>query len=321
RTPLTVPSLIVVYEPLALALGIGGAVLAARGDRLVRRMLVSVVVGLAFGIVYSGRDSWDALWVAIPLAIAAAHVVVRTFAGSWDKGEFEVTVGQTAILLLLIVFAGLNLATFANAYETSPGDITYLSLGLALGVAALYVLSATLFASGWTTRCALRAVVASVVLAGLAVTVRAGWGVAFANAGRANELWRVEVTSPNARLMVASVEAISLRHVGDVHDVGITVQGDRNGALGWYLREFTHVVWVDSLGPAVNTPVIITPEFVTNPALGSSYLGESFAFVSRWDGRRQHPAAFVGYALFRAAPGENEHIVVWVREDVQLLRE
>lgn len=321
RPFLMVPAAVILYGPLIGTLGLASAWLARQGDKIIQSLLIAAGLALIYGLIYSGRESVDVLLVLAPLSIATARFLLSIFSGNWNKGDLELTLGQAAILVLLLSFAYLNLASFDWLYQSGGDQSTNVRLLLAVGVILLFGVTTALFATGWSVELATRASIMAIVIATLALAIRAGWGVSQANAGDARELWAPKTISPNARLLVSSLEDVSLRHVGDAHDAEITVLGQPDGPLAWLLRDFTNVNWVSALGSQINSPVVITNVDITNPTLGSSYLGQQFAFENTWDEQLADPRAYVGYFLFRDAATVNDHLVVWVREDVQLFRE
>lgn len=321
RPFLMVPVSLVLYGPLIGILGLASAWLAMQGDKFVQRLLITTGLALIYGVIYSARESVDVIWVLAPLSIAAARFLVSIFSGGWKEGDLEITIGQAAILFLLLSFAYLNLANLDWLFRSGGDQSTNIPLLLAAGVILLFGVTTALFATGWSVELATRASTMAIVIAALALALRAGWGVGQANAGDARELWAPKTISPNARLLVASIEDISLRHVGDTHDAEITVLGQPDGPLAWLLRDFTNVNWVSALGSQIDSPVVVTNADIANPTLGSTYLGQQFAFENSWDEQLSNPRAYVGYFLFRYAPTSNDHLVIWVREDVQLFRE
>ena len=321
RPVLLLPATLVLYGPLIGILGLASAWLAMQSNKFIQSLLITAGLALIYGLLYSGRQSEDVLWVLAPLSIAAARFLMTNLSGNWKKGDLELTLGQAALLFLLLSFAYLNLASFDFLFRAGGDQSTNIPLLLAAGVILLFGVTTALFATGWSAELASRASIIAIVIAALALALRAGWGVSQANAGDARELWAPKTISPNARLLVSSIEDVSLRHVGDAHDAEITVLGQLDGPLAWLLRDFTNVNWVSALGSQINSPVVITYSDIANPTLGSSYLGQQFAFENTWDEQIADPRAYVGYFLFRDAPTLNDHLVVWVREDVQLFQE
>lgn len=350
-----------VYEPLAVVMGVGGLyvaflsgywktlasrvqyVFAAREPEMEPAMAyagggaadapwreIATVLGAAaigallFGVVYVGRDTSDALWVALPLAMLAGKVVVETFSGEWFEGEWETVVSQAAVLFVMIVFVFFNLGAYSRGAVLLPNAPQDLNLYLAGGVALLGLVVTILFAAGWSRLSAVRGAALALGAAMTIGTLGAGLGLTQWRAGSAGELWAPTVTAPNIDLMMGTIQDISQRATGERHELQIAVvdpnSDDRDGLLGWKLRSFPNAQFVESLAAAGNSPLVITDSSVSDPALGSAYVGAHFAVQERALQADAAARDLIGWWLYRKWPTEFSRTVdVWVRTDVHNL--
>jgi hypothetical protein len=76
---------------------------------------------------------------------------------------------------------------------------------------------------------------------------------------------------------------------------------------------------VNQLDPGFTSPVVIAPDTVENPTLGSAYVGQDFA-LRHFSALRLTWTEWVGWWVFRRAPVESENVILWVRQDIQELQ-
>jgi hypothetical protein len=196
-----------------------------------------------------------------------------------------------------------------------------ISLLLAIGVIALGVLVTVLFAAGWSKAAALRGATIAVGAVMLIGALSAGWRLSQTGADDPRELWTPAPTTANVRLMMQTIQDVSDRNVGSKQEAEIVVlndpaRNDAEGVLGWELRDFAKVEFVDALSPTVNAPIVITDESVSDPKLGSDYVGQKVAVFARPADAPVTLDSAANWWLFRAGAVEYARKVVWVRGDV-----
>ena len=96
--------IVLVNQPLLILLCIVGVVIALHGRSLDQNLLVLLACGLLYGVVYSGVQSRDVVWVIIPLYVVCGRVLVWALQGQWSVQELIVATIQVVILGSLIVF-------------------------------------------------------------------------------------------------------------------------------------------------------------------------------------------------------------------------
>ena len=348
RAPWLAAQMLLAYEPLALMLGIGGLYSAfvsqywrALVSRLQRDDLLfeldpqkelKQILGAAFtgavlySVAYTGREAGDAVWAVVPLAMLAGVALAQVFSASAEmlEGDLETAAAQTGVLFVILIFAYFNLAAFARSTSLIAVASPYpISLLLAIGVIALGILVTVLFAAGWSKAAAMRGAVIAAGAVMLIGTLGAGWKLTQTRADDPRELWTAAPTTGNIRLMMQTIEGVSDRNAGNKHDAEIVVlndpaRNDAEGLLGWELRDFTKVEFVDALSPAVNAPIVIADESVSDPKLGSDYVGEKFAVFARQADAPLTLENAANWWLFRAGAVEYARKVVWVRGDAMM---
>jgi hypothetical protein len=313
---------------MELAPAVGGGGFEPVSWQASARVLGAAAVGaLLFGIVYPGREAGDTVWVVLPLAMLAGKVVVEVFSGDWFEGEAETVAAQAVVLFVMLVFVYFQLAGFGRGYVLFPDRPLEIRLALAGGVIALGIFVTVMFALGWSRLSAMRGAVLALGAVAVIGTLGAGLGMTYWRAGDPNDLWTAVTTSANIKMMGDSLRAISDRAAGNESDVEIVVvntpaAADRDGLLGWELRNFSKVRYVDSPGAASNSPVVIADESVSDPALGSAYVGESFPVQLRQLQAEPTLQGLTSWWLYRAWPTQySRRVNLWVRADIHQLLE
>ncbi len=290
-------------------------------------MCMAAIGAMSFGVLYPARESSDALWVVLILALIAGRVLAELFGGEWYEDEWQTVASQAAVLFVMFVFAYFNVSGYARAtvYVANGQSLPYLTLLLAIGVIVLAAIITVLFATGWSERSSARGamIAAGVVL--LIGSFSSMWGVTQSRVNDPREIWATLPTASNVKLMMKSVTGISNRATGFKHDLEIVVLNDpawndRDTVLGWELREFPKTKFVDALSPQVNSAVVIADAAISDPTLGSTYVGQPFAM---WGRKGETPFALeesLDWWLFRSGQVEYARRVLWVRQDIQLLK-
>ncbi len=290
-------------------------------------MCMAAIGAMLFGILYPARESSDALWVVLILALIAGRALAELFGGERYQDEWQTVASQAAVLFVMFIFAYFNISGYARAtvYVANGQSLPYLTLLLAIGVIVLAAIIAVLFASGWSGRSSARGAMLAAGVVLLIGSFGAMWGVTQSRVNDPRELWTTLPTANNLKLMIKSLRDISNRATGFKHDLEIVVLNDpawndRDTVLGWELREFPKTKFVDSLSPQINSPVVIADAAISDPTLGSTYVGQPFAM---WGRKGQTPFALeesIDWWLFRTGQVEYSRRVLWVRQDVQLLK-
>jgi hypothetical protein len=354
-----IPETLFVYEPLLVVMGLAGlyvAFLSDIGNALAGRIqlifanrdsetdsaapgaaaavpwkatasiLGSVIIGaILFGVLYVGRETSDAIWVVLPLALLSGKVLAETFGGDWFEGEWETVLAQAGVLFVMLVFAYFHLSGYGRGYLLVPDRPIEIRLYLAGGVLLLGIFVTVMFGLGWSGLSALRGAAVAVGAATLIGTVSAGAQLTQWRMDDPAELWVTTPTTEHLTLLMESVYATSQRSVGKEQEIELAVVGDpaaddANGLLGWAFRYFPKARFVDSVALAVGSPIVIVDSTVDDPALNSKYLGEDFPVQSRQQLTEPTFQTLINWWLYRVWPTEfSRTLTLWVRPDVHNL--
>jgi hypothetical protein len=161
-----------------------------------------------------------------------------------------------------------------------------------------------------------RAVALAAVLPLGVYACSAAYGVSNLRATSPAEPWVTSPTSADVYTFLGVLRDVSIQKTGTVSDVPITVEGSPDGVLGWYLRDYEHVTYVDLLAPATDTEVVITPDTVISPTVATAYTGANFVLRDGWlpqGGEQLQPGEVLGWLLLRSGGmvEPREGIVLW----------
>ncbi len=325
--PLT---LLVVYEPLALVLGLGGLVWASR-----RSHRFGVLLGLWAGLgglllaLMRGRMAGDTLGLLLPLTLLAG-VATEALARDLRKRGAWLSEGlYVPVVVVLWVYFYLMLGRSAVLGDPA-------ALGLALLTVGLQVTLGLIFALAMNVETAWRAVGVGTGLALLAITVSVGWQVATVRPADPRELLVRQPTAVEVRDLVQTLRDVSWDETGVPTRLPFTLEAAPDSVLAWYLRDFSAARRVDSLGAAGElSAVLVTARrdlsdvgdlTLTGGADDRDYVGQDFALGRRWSlgdaaCTWEWPPrcnAAVKWLLFRSTevpPVVDRWAVLWLRQD------
>ncbi|MBI4769692.1 MAG: glycosyltransferase family 39 protein [Chloroflexi bacterium] len=307
------------YEPLALAFGLIGAVRAVRtGEAFRARLALWAGVAFLFVLVFPGRTAGDMLWVALPLGALAAGELSGLLRLPEVTEDRLALISQVALLLVLFAFGWLALATYSRGLAGQSPYVAVGAFGLALLVSAMYAL-------GWSRGVALLGGGLGLALALAIYGFSAMWGLTRLHATSPLEPWNDCPTATGVRLLEQTLRDVSNRSTGAPADLELVVQGRPDSALGWALRDFHNARYLEALSAEVAAAAVITPQDTQNPTLGSAYIGQAFAIrelptccTGDPAGRPYPPPNWAKWLVFRQGDLQPERVILWVREDVQL---
>ncbi len=336
RLPSLLFIFLLAFEPLVAVCGLIGAVRAFRARQPLGQALAWFsLIALAELVLYSGRSLMDLVWVTAPLTLLAGYALYGLFVDLWAPSELPLAGAQAGVSGVLVVFALLNVASFAELVKNSGSalgafDVSVMGqnvpfsplaqLGVAVLALALIAVVAYLVSLGWSRRAASLGLLWAGTGLLLSASLSAGWGLTLTRPGDPAELWWPSPASDDVTRMMQTLTNVSNYTVGNPHDVQVTVQAPATGLLAWALRDFPHAAFVDRLDPVINSPVVITPTDQKNPTLGSAYVGQRFSLRSTWAPDLSLPE-WVGWAAYRRVTGEKaDPAILWVRQDIQQLK-
>ncbi|MFQ6101721.1 MAG: hypothetical protein ACE5OS_10885 [Anaerolineae bacterium] len=315
-------TIIAIYEPLALLFGLGGLVGAIR-----RVHRFGALLGMWAGLeallltLMPGRVVLDTLWVILPLAMLtgiAMEWLVQSLRrwGAWlGEGLY------VPVVLILWVHTYLVLARYAE--RGIPTDLVMVLL-----VAILQVLLATIFALAMRFDAALRGVVVGTGILLLALTLSAGWRVAYVRPADPREPLVREPTAVEVRDLVRTLRDLSWHETGIPTVLPFTFEAAPDSVLAWYLRDFSAARRVESVEEAEETDrVLVTSRRDLELTGDVAFAGQDFALRRSWNLAEigctwewpPHCNAAVKWLLLRRAPSlpvADQWAVLWLRQDM-----
>ena len=304
------------YEPVALLLGAPGIILVFRRHRVASTLMVMALTGILYVGLYPGRHANDLLWFVLPMYILAAIVTNRALGGVWSRSDWVGVGVQAMALLSLGAFAVQSIAGYGVGYNGSDGDWTSSPYVIALIVLSICVLGLLAVSMGWSRKLAVRGGLSALLVALLGYTFSTGWRMNQLRPGDSSELWVANGVSPSLALLVSTMEDVSLRSLGDRHHIDITVVGMNKSLLGWAMRKFDRVEWVEDLDADIGTPVVVTPGKLYENILELEYRGQEFAITQQQREIPRYANQWLNFLRRGYVPVENTSMVVWVRSDV-----
>ena len=303
-------AVLALYDPLLLLFGLAGAIVAFRRRDLLGRLLaVWAGVALFIALLAGGRGPGDVLLVVGPLAILAGNVVGRLLEKVARHGRWIQDGLLVGLLAAAATFCYIELASYAYRRETTFLWLAALSLGLSVGVFALY--------TAWFGRQAgwRGGGLALLILLSL-VTISFATRLAYRRAHDPHELLVVEGTSSNVRDLPVLLERASMQRLGATEIIPITADWSVGSVVRWYVRDFRHQTWLSTAaGPEVTTEAVVMPWKPYAPELGAPYFGQDFVVRTTWWPHNLDGADWANWLLFRKSSDrpQQDRVVLWLR--------
>jgi hypothetical protein len=305
-----------IYEPLVLLGGAYAAVMLRSRGSLNAGLTTWALGALLVALIYPSRSAADLAWSLIPMAVLAGKAVedvVERLARAEHKPILVILGG---ILLLLVVFAYLQLAGYARGIGRGPEFDPSLELGLAIGALALGLVITVLFGLGWSWPLAGDAV--RIVALGLvtAATVSASWSLNYgALTATARELWRPQAATAETQLLLRTAHGVSMGQTGWPDALPLRLEAGASPVLAWTLRGFPLDVAEGALATDQPKVILRLIDGQERP-LAADYIGQTFSIVERkaWSGVL--PSGLLRWMVLREAPSLPEQWLLLVRADV-----
>jgi len=332
-TPGAVPALRVlaalpIYQPLALILAlvaVGGALASLFRPTFASQEALSAnpyiqtelrlllflwfLFSLLLVVVYPARQVADLAWLLVPLWGLAAIQLSNYI--SIEDGDL-ISAGQALLIVLLMIIFWLNLAGLATT-GSDPDEIQA-RLGILLSVLALIALTTILIALGWSWDHSRRGLTWG-ASAGLGLYLfSVMWGATQLRPKQAEELWSPIPAPGQVSLLLETLQELSEWKTGFQNQVDVNVSLE-SPALGWLLHDFPDAHFVREPLPGQMPSILITSD-QEKPALAAAYRGQDFVWdvYPGWSGGL--PDNAIHWLTFRLAPLQENHVILWAREDI-----
>jgi len=305
---------LLIYQPLAIVFGISGTVRSWMESKPFPRWLsLWALSSLVIVLAYSGRQVYDLVWVLIPLWAIAAIEISRSL--SIDRRDRLPALGQASLIFLLMSLAWINLA----GLDQNIGDQAFrLRWAVILGTLALGVVTTVLVGLGWSASAAKHGLawglIAGLGMYGLANT----WWVSQLRPNGENELWYLPPAIRQEAELLATLEGLSEVKTGIPNEIDVVVTNTAP-SLRWALRNYPNSQFTTGAISGELPSVIISGSEESAPALAGSYRGQDFAWRVKpgWQGGLPMDwQALPRWLVFRDAPQQVEHLILWARSDL-----
>jgi len=228
-----------------------------------------------------------------------------------------------AIVLLIVIYVAMQVGFYARASIRNNPSADQFMWFLLLAVALLILLGG--FSLAWLGGAASWRVSGVVlVLVTLSISFSAGTRLNWERPDNPRE--------PHVRV----APDIGLRDALDVaadlayHRYGtgpngaasapVTVQADLGPAWAWYLRDWEHVTYVESLSSDISTPMVISAESAGGQSSGwnpaDRYVGQDFVTRAWWKPDQLFTNDQLGWWVYRetiSKPTPLQRVVVWIQ--------
>lgn len=314
-TPLRMLAALVVYSPLALLLGLAGALLGfVRGEKIDRFLARWLLVALLLALFYPGRQVTDLIWPLLPLMALSAREIARIRLGEFD--DWYISLGQMGLVFALLAFTWLNVSWLINA---NPGGFgiqdAQLHLAGIAGAVLLIVVISVLVVWGWSLRAAVSGLAGAIGLFLIIITLSGTFNAAGLGYSPSAELWRSSPYIQEGNLLMSSLGDVSEWNTGRRDWLDLSVIGLSSPALHWELRDWNNVNFVDQIPPDAKPSLVVTQD-QKSLSLGASYTGQSFALGQLVNWSKTQPANWLNWFMFRTAIYDQDIVVLWVRSDL-----
>jgi hypothetical protein len=301
-----------IYQPLGVVFGIMGGIQSWLDSRPVYRWLsLWALISLAVVLLFPGREAYDLVWVLVPLWALAAGVISRYV--SVEKRDLLPAIGQGFLIFFLMALAWINLAGLSQ----NPGSVQALQLrwGVIFGTLALGAVTTILVGLGWSSSAAKHGLVWGLI-AGLGIYGLANtWWVSQSRPNGELELWYPSPATRQEAELMATLERLSEVNTGIPNEIDIAVTTTAP-SLRWALRDWQNSRFLTGAISGEVPAVIISDGDEAAPELAESYRGQDFAWRINpgWEGAL--PMDWPRWLVFRDAPQQVEHIILWARSDL-----
>jgi hypothetical protein len=313
--PLNLWAAFFVYEPLVLITGLAGVWFGVRAREPWVQSLAMLSLGSALVIaVYPGHTLEDLQWLVVPMALMGGMAIAGFIEGLVVSESRPTVAALASVLLILLAFGYIQLATYARGLSPNMNLDPGLRLWLAIAAVALGAFVCVLFGLGWSWRMASQAAAIATGLALVAASVSMAWDISLGpSAASARQLWRSSATTPVSASLLTTLHGVSQAKTGRTDALPVLVDGTASPALAWVLREFPAA----HQGAGAEQPaVIVMRPQAQSPSLGADYVGQTVMLGERWGWDSPLPPGPLAWWVTRLAPTVGDSWLLLVRADL-----
>lgn len=322
-----------------------------------------LIAGIIASVALPGLQSQHSVLLALPLCGLVSGLATACFAPDKhqamlsdkyaEKGdELAMLISPPAGRFILLIIVCALLFIFNIHFGSTAREILQVQDGSATGAIArmqanfaspdfrigllwsfisfMFLLVGFFLAGSiWGNRVAVQGYTLGFIAMLIVTQVSSGWFVTKAASDYAAEPWHMEATTHSYGLLEDTLNDLAFREAQGLPILPITVVRNpaigltEDGVLGWMLREYSRVRWVDSDEAAATDPIIIAQERsgfeVEQPNFGGSYVGQPFAITKKWSPDTMIGLDFLTWIVqrnVRFEPSPWLSVTLWVRQDV-----
>ncbi|MBN1179992.1 MAG: hypothetical protein JXD18_12330 [Anaerolineae bacterium] len=323
----TSATLLLAYEPLIVAAGLAGAVLAV-WKRHTLGILVTfwAVVGAAQVLLMRHPLPGSLLCLLPPLALLGGIAIESLVQALQTHGHWGNEGLYLPITLVIWLHSGLNLARYANTADDVHWLLAWVTLLLQVLLAAAFGFAVSapetededvrqmVRRGAFAT---LRAGGVSLGIALLFVTFSTMWGASHFRANDPRELLLLEPPAAELDTLADVVYHVASHSVGAPPALALTFVGQPDPAVFWALRDFDPRV-----EPAQSAALAASPQVMvasSEAPLPPGYFGETFTVQRSWTPQWSDRLDTLRWLLYRQSSNAavpTVRVAVWVRNDL-----
>jgi hypothetical protein len=303
---------LLVYQPLALLLGIWGSIRSWRAvEPLDRFLSLWVLTALLLVLIYPSRQVGDLCWVLVPLLILAARQLERSL---WVEVESKIPAfGMAVLVTVILIFVWINLVGISEGLQTNlPAPNRWVVILIGILIVAIVTF---LVGWGWSMEPAIKGSLWGMYAALFLYLVFSLTHAVHLRPQLSAELWDRDYPVPQAGLLVRTLDSLSDRHTGRPSALDVTVVGVQSPALRWVLRDYEKVAFTDQLAGDIQPSVVITQQ-EEQPKLAASYRGEGFLWYEYTDWSLMLDSEYFPWWVQRISPQQKVSLIMWARTDI-----
>jgi hypothetical protein len=305
-------TMLLVYEPLILLLGIGGAVIIWRRQENWGFAAISwAAVAMVLASFYSARQPSDIIWAVIPLTLLAGDALARLLE-QWIETRLDIALLALASMILIVVtFGYLQLSAYSIGSFINPISAGGILLFILASI-ALLIAGVLLFGLGWSWGLAWRGASLTIFVVLLVMTLSTGFQLAFTDsAASGRELWRPQSSTVGLPMLVGTLENLSVAQTGHKDFLELEVGPEITPGLAWALRDFDEARRLEAYD-RVGAPVVLVPEYAAIPGLTDEYAAQIIVIAERWGWTGALPPDMIAWWIRRDAPALAERWLLFV---------
>jgi hypothetical protein len=273
-------------------------------------LLLAAAVALALALLYPGRQVADLGWTLVPLWGLAALGLAPEFRWGEDR---VISFMQAALVVVLLALFWLNLAALTTGLN--GGAAATMRVGILTGILGLIVVTTFLFSMGWSWEAARQGLAWGGSFALTLYLVFVLWRATQLAPNQPQELWKSPPGTGQTALMMQTLHDLSEWNTGLKNQIEVVSTVD-SPSLAWLLRNFPKASFSAGLPQSQTPPILITGENESSPALTAGYRGQDFVWWVRPGWAGAIPPDTLNWFAFRTAPLQEEHVILWAREDL-----